>query len=413
MDSNADESPSFTSRHAAISVIPHITGALSVLGSLFIIVDILRKRQKKLGTTYHRILLGMSLSDVVGSFAVALSTWPIPSLESGTIDGGSIFGASGTQGTCSAQGFFVQVGMAAPLYNGVLSVYYLLMVRYRWNENSNKMRLLENICHVLVWLLALGTAFASLGLGLFNSANVWCWIAPLPLDCVSSVKAENGQGTCVRGDNAWVYRLAFYFIWIWLSFICVTFCMAMVYITVWKQTRRMDRYNVKGVNLSTERQSNVRRVAVQAALYVGAFYMTIIFPSIVRMAQARWNCTSEYFPLSILTVTFYPLQGFWNLIIYIRPRYLRYRKEHKGSSIMQVAGAALSRTFGRQSRQDHEEQSDTRNGTTANVSGETNTTTDKSSSSEGVVPIQDSTTGTGLHDVNHAQNEDLVDPEQA
>lgn len=32
---NTEESPSFASRHVAISVIPHVTGALSGLGSLF------------------------------------------------------------------------------------------------------------------------------------------------------------------------------------------------------------------------------------------------------------------------------------------------------------------------------------------------------------------------------------------
>lgn len=61
--------------------------------------------------------------------------------------------------------------------------------------------------------------------------------------------------------------------------------MAMDYIPVCNQTRWMGRYNVKG--LKTEWQSKVRSVAVQAALYVGAFYLTIIFPSIVRMMQAR------------------------------------------------------------------------------------------------------------------------------
>lgn len=234
---------------------------------------------------------------------MALSTWPIPAAYSGVVDGGSVFGATGSQATCSAQGFFVQVGMAAPLYSGFLSLYYLLVVRYNWNEYSRKMKLLESSFHVLVWLLALGTSFAGLGLGLMNSANVWCWIAPLPLDCISSVKAEDGNGTCIRGDNAWVYRLAFYFIWIWLSFFCVTICMAMVFCTVRNQARRMDRYNPSGAKQSTPNK-NVRRVAIQASLYVGAFYLTIIFPSIVRMTQARWNCTSEFYPLSILTVTF-------------------------------------------------------------------------------------------------------------
>jgi hypothetical protein len=376
-EGESSSSDGFTARHVAISVIPHFTGLLSVLGSLWIIIDILRDRRKKLQRTYHRTMLGMSLSDVMGSAAMALSTWPLPSEDSGVVDGGSVFAASGTQGTCTAQGFFVQVGMAAPLYSGFLAFYYVLMVKYNVNEQSKKMRLMEIIFHLLVWLLALGTSFASLGLDLFNSANIFCWIAPLPLDCISSAKAPSGNGTCVRGDNAWVYRLAFYFIWIWISLICVTIFMAMVFQTVrlvdrvniplllmeysrhsrkynllwllfdmqvYSQTRRMRRYNHNGVTSSAQ-DKKVHRVAMQAAMYVGAFYLTIIFPSVARMAQARWNCTSEFFPLSILTVTFYPLQGFWNCFIYMRPRYLRYKKEHKDWSMFQATLAAFQRTL--------------------------------------------------------------------
>eukprot|EP00567_Pseudictyota_dubia_P016298 CAMPEP_0197442650 /NCGR_PEP_ID=MMETSP1175-20131217/8622_1 /TAXON_ID=1003142 /ORGANISM="Triceratium dubium, Strain CCMP147" /LENGTH=132 /DNA_ID=CAMNT_0042973167 /DNA_START=85 /DNA_END=480 /DNA_ORIENTATION=+ len=108
---------SFSAKHASISIIPHFTGLLSVLGSLFIVLDILhpRNRSKKLCKVYSRLLLGMSLSDLCSSVAMALSTWPIPR-------GTNVYAASGTQGTCTAQGFFVQMGTAAPLYNGFLAL---------------------------------------------------------------------------------------------------------------------------------------------------------------------------------------------------------------------------------------------------------------------------------------------------
>jgi len=62
----------------SLAVAPHISGFMSVLGSLWIVVDILRDRKKWHGSVYYRIMLGLSVTDIFGSFAKALGTWPIP-----------------------------------------------------------------------------------------------------------------------------------------------------------------------------------------------------------------------------------------------------------------------------------------------------------------------------------------------
>jgi hypothetical protein len=54
-----------------------------------------------------------------------------------------------------------------------------------------------------------------------NSANIWCWIAPLPADCLDS-RRHGKNLNCVRGDDAWVYRLAFYFDPLWFSILVVS-----------------------------------------------------------------------------------------------------------------------------------------------------------------------------------------------
>lgn len=189
-----------------------------------IIIDILWNRQKKLGTTYHCILLGISLSDVVGSLSWPFRRTWLPSFESGTVDGRSVFGASGTQRTCSVQGFFIQVGMAAPLYSGVLSVHYLLMVRYGWNENSNK--------KVSTWE---HLSRSSVNSGSWNGVCE-SWYSTLQFSkhfgaglllCRLSVKAEDGQWTCVA-SRRWCMGISSLFgfpsyvpqfIWQWFTFL--------------------------------------------------------------------------------------------------------------------------------------------------------------------------------------------------
>jgi hypothetical protein len=54
-----------------------------------------------------------------------------------------------------------------------------------------------------------------------NNANIWCWIAPLPADCLDCWH-HGKNGNCVRGDDAWVYRLAFYFAPVWFSILVVS-----------------------------------------------------------------------------------------------------------------------------------------------------------------------------------------------
>ena len=83
----------------ALSIVPHITGLLSFWGSCSILYDIImRYRQKKRVTSYHRLLLGISVYDAVCSFSLGLSTWPIPRGTEG------IYAAVGTTQTCTAQG---------------------------------------------------------------------------------------------------------------------------------------------------------------------------------------------------------------------------------------------------------------------------------------------------------------------
>lgn len=100
-------------------------------GSLFIVQHVLSSRKRR-SAPYHRLLLGMSISDCIGNLVFFAGTWPIPK-ES------NVYGAMGTEFTCTVQGFFDQiVGTATPGYNIVLSIYYLLVVRYGWNEHRVK-----------------------------------------------------------------------------------------------------------------------------------------------------------------------------------------------------------------------------------------------------------------------------------
>lgn len=146
-----------------LSVIPHVTGALSILGSAFIIYDVASDR-KKWTSPYHRLLFAMGVVDFVSSFATSLSTIPMPA-ESGDF-------SYGNDATCALQGFFVHFNIASPLYNLMLSVYFLLTVSFKWSKEDVKKKI-EIYLHGVPIAWSFVTAFIVLGQRGFHNSSLW------------------------------------------------------------------------------------------------------------------------------------------------------------------------------------------------------------------------------------------------
>lgn len=208
------------SQQTALAVLPKVFGSLSFCFSWVIIVAVLRDGKGKRSKVYHRLVLGMSCADVSSSFALALSTWPIPSST-------GILWAVGNTQTCTAQGFFTQFGISSPLYNVSLSLYYLLAVRYGWREHE--LRRVEPYLHLLPFSWAILTGVAGLPLQIFNSANLWCWIG-------------NGPEGSGRNENTDPYRWAFFYGPLWTAIIVVTINLILLFSYVRTVTLRSERY---------------------------------------------------------------------------------------------------------------------------------------------------------------------------
>ena len=200
----------------ALAILPKITGSASVIFSSLIACTVIRDKRNR-SKVYHRLLLGMSIADLSSSFWLALSTWPIPE-ETG------ILWASGNTLTCNFQGFFTQFGISSPIYNASLSIYYLLVIRYGWKEDQ--LRRIEPFLHGVPLLWGLGTGIAGLFLTIFNSANLWCWVAPY----------ED------RGENADIYRWALFYGPLWLMEVLVTINLVLVWVYVRDITKRSENH---------------------------------------------------------------------------------------------------------------------------------------------------------------------------
>lgn len=338
----------------ALVLIPKFSAPLSILGSSCILYQIY-KDKKSWSKPGQRLLFAMSLNDVVSSFWLFLSTWPVPE-ESGR------WMASGNMATCRAQGFFGQINIISPIYNGMIAIVYLLKIRYSYTDEKI-CQSVEPIMHIVAILFALGTASTILALDMFHDSGLWCWINATPPGCKQTY--QFGYTTCDAGDGAGIFRWAFFYVPIWSVAIVAIVSMAMIYRHVrqlerrsskWKfgrqttasdcddasffshpsmqsvQSLKVVRESVRSSITKTWKQQRSRKkqkadkakmVAGQGIRYCAVFFFTWSFGTVSRMLQLTIGHT--FFPISALQATFTPMQGFFNFLVFMYPRYQEYR----------------------------------------------------------------------------------------
>jgi hypothetical protein len=97
-----------TTQQVALALTPKFSALLSLVGSLWIVVEVMTDKLKR-STVFHRLLLGMSGVDILSSLAFFASTWPVPRHTE------DVIWATGGSTSCMLQGFFIQVGIASPM----------------------------------------------------------------------------------------------------------------------------------------------------------------------------------------------------------------------------------------------------------------------------------------------------------
>jgi hypothetical protein len=280
----------------------------------------------------------MSVFDAFGSLAWIVSTAPEPKYEPDIQDTAvptGIYGAVGTQASCTAQGFFFQLGYTGIFYNMVLTIYYVLVIKYGMRER--RLFQLKWFFHVPVLVAGFGLAFA--GIPFYEYLFFACHIPPPPL--VDSSALIN----------------IFSIVPISIVLVVSTTNMAIIYWHVHQQDKAANRWRMSSVvtngggggggagsseeasssrmlssvirklkrlsgtaatsaqptRPSTNRLSNT--VWWQALLYVSSFLLT--WPIYL---YANFNTTREDYAFWVVLVILNPLQGFWNCVIYFRPR---------------------------------------------------------------------------------------------
>lgn len=233
-----------------------------------------------------------------------------------------------------------------------LIVYFYCILKYNWSETKLRKKY-EPWVHGTALTYALGTAFAALGLKLFNPSWIWCWLEPYPSDCEQSYQ-HGGETTCIRGDNAYIYQYVFFVIIPYVTIFTSIVMFTLTYRLVREQEKKTMKYSLRlagstmhesktyvgetltASELRTMKRSYMRKskaVKETASMYLLFFFITwsptfssMILKHTVK-SESGQKLAQEINGLFIAFLL--PLQGFFNVLIYLRPRYKKIKEKAK------------------------------------------------------------------------------------
>lgn len=351
-------------QEVAMSILQVASATLSLIGSSTIVYKILRNHTKTQKTPpYDRIILGLSGCDIVASIAFALGPFLLPTTTDRVW-------ALGNDMTCTGLGFLTQLSFGwAIWYNVILSFYYLLTVRFnvKREEFCKKYELWMHLSGVLFFpTTSLVGFFGDWYSAMPRSMN--CWIGDIPKGC-------EADGTCSNLGTTIQYIFVGAPMLIGLLALILNNIIIYVYVrktllfsrktAAPKTTFEIENFAnetpqptpdtenfvtpdtenfatpdtenfanetsqaLAEENSNTREKRLTREVAIQGFLYVSSFLVAFTPSFVLQLLYSIGYVGDEYqvklFPLSVVNSMLLPLQGFFNVFIYVRPTFNRFR----------------------------------------------------------------------------------------
>ena len=346
-------------QHKVLAWVPRISGFLSLFGSIYIIQDIWRQKRRGIVlSTYQLLLLGMSFFDISSSLAWMVSTAAIPEYDDDRDSESGVYGAVGTEGTCKAQGFFLELGfVGSTAFTASLTTFYVLSIIYGYRES--KMKPLRKYLLAIPSFIAVVLAAAAIP-----------YYQPFYVACLVS-----NPNTEVDGGDGWTQLIMFSILPVGISILISIANMGMILQFVVKQNRKANRWrfeahsvressqelsvqqkrlaNLRGSGKSlTSEQSSIsggsnasprsrasrsvtssmpggrtrvkrnkteKAVFWQAFWYVVAFLLTWVIYLIGQFKPYFSSDDQSLYSFWIALLLLNPLMGFWNAFVYVKP----------------------------------------------------------------------------------------------
>ena len=296
-------------RQEILTTIIRVTGCTSFLCSLLIVYTILKDAKNKLPHIYQRLVLCLSLTDMVSSINLAQNGW-----------------VQDYAGTCSASAFLFQFGVAAMLYTACLCWHFLLVICYEWTPRRFKESRIELCMHLMAlgWPLSVGVvALATQSYGVITIINGFCHFDEF----------RNGTDAGRHAGRIPFYlEVTGFFAPMIFASAVILYSMIRICCTVRGQEKRQQSYEFQNQVGSARRSSfsiaqhrssfqRTKQAVVQASLFIAGFVVTnitfftaFILHAVFLTGNPNEAYLDEIFAWAVAVYIFMPLQGMWNLI---------------------------------------------------------------------------------------------------
>lgn len=310
------------SQSKALPILSMISGLLSAIGSAMIIFVAWRK--KRLKRNYDRILFAMSTIDFVCSLVAATHGFNIPKST-------GLPWAIGNEVSCSFNAFMFKIQFAVPLYNVFLSCYYVMTIRYGMSDSEFD-RKYERWIHILPITLAGLSAVVGLFFDVYHPYSLGrvCAVGPYPYGCVH----DNAMECTTTARKALIALFTLEGTIIIPSTIISQTNTFLVYWTIRQQENANLRHSFDN-RRSVQSSRKLKQVSMQCILYFFAFGNSSMWCTVLRFLESFFgfgpqNEKQVYWLVVLGTIT-YPSQGFFNAMIYLRPRYKQWKATGKSN----------------------------------------------------------------------------------
>lgn len=324
---------------STVIIAPRISGCLSAVSSILILYKILQS-YNRLSTVYHRIMFGMSLSNMIGTVAICLTSIPMPEKAPYGLTYHFEARRVGNQLSCELQGFAIMLGLVTSFaYNGTLSIYYVFAIGFRWKDT--RIRHLEPLLFHLV-PIATGLVMAIVP-WIYHNYNpsglgVSCGMAVIDCEDDDTINDCNKQGN----ENVFNATITMLIVLVGILFFVMFVCFAIILASVAYSTKEFRDGHVFLIGkrkLKLQRQLQQQQpqnsphtlspvdekiqgteqyyvcpLVVQIAAYIIPLVLSFIFQGLIILDNGYDGLQSYHGGLTWLSLVFSSLQGVFNMM---------------------------------------------------------------------------------------------------
>ncbi len=319
---------------------------------------------------YHRIILGLSISDMFQSLALLLGPFLPPEQVY------QAFWSVGNNTSCTIDGLFLTIGaVGTPLYTLFLCYYSMSRVEKRHVfEPAGSFASAEKMCHGVIVVFTLVLALVALFTKTLNTypTGMFCTVAATPTGCRQYPELFGECDESVAGYVKDLVLVGFLLVPLF-ALLGIVVCMGRIYryvlfvgprvfqgsadVNVVSRLRE-KKPSIPSGNGSTEIipvniASDVvdvesetidstnsvreyrRQILIQASLYILVYLVTYILVLGLSISNVFFKVNPTIYWNFVMS-TFYPLGGFLNIVVYNRPKVVSLRMKHPELSILQA-----------------------------------------------------------------------------